>query len=440
MVGFGVTEEGFTIKGLDVILSENLDRAFQMFGAGVDLSATSPLRKILEVTAAEDAELWKRMENVYYSNFVSTAVGDSLDLLGEDLGRPRQQLFAQGEVTFLLNNPLPGRQYTLLEGTVVITAAPVIAFYTTAPLTLSANAPQATVTVQAFERGPAGNIAAKQIVGIDPVYQQIYINLGGSTTVQVTNAQAFGTPPFTSGTDTESDQDYQARLLGLPHNIWTLESVRSAALDVTGVLDVLLSDPLGGADVSQSYFNLFKFDERLFSGERRLGEPYFFDVVVAHEFAWPWRTQGPVPGIYDRVLAAIDGVRPIGIHPNIIQADHIEVGVRATVIVDPGRDPQTLLAAIKQQLATDIGLLKLGGNVLFSQVMRAFVEQPGVIDVQNMHLRRCPAAFGRITFGAVPFQSDVLEATVGENLLMGPIEIAIFRIDSALIDLKVVPQ
>ncbi len=85
-------------------------------------------------------------------------------------------------------------------------------------------------------------------------------------------------------------------------------------------------------------------------------------------------------------------------------------------------------------------MLKLGGNVLFSQVMRAFVEQPGVIDVQNMHLRRCPAAFGRITFGAVPFQADVLEAAVGENLLMGPTEIAIFRIDSALIDLKVVPR
>src|SRR5258708_18919297 len=440
MADFGVTEEGFTIKGLDVILSENLNRALQMFGSSVDLSATSPLRKILEVASAEDAELWKRMEDVYYSNFVSTAVGDSLDLLGEDLGRPRQQLFAQGEVTFQLNNPLPGRQYTFLEGTVVVTAVPVIAFYTTAPLTLSANAPQATVMVQAFERGPAGNIAAKQIMGIDPIYQQIYINLGGSTTVQVTNAQPFGTPPFTSGTDTESDQEYHARLLGLPHNIWTLESVRSAALDVTGVLDVLLSDPLGGADVSQSYFNLFKFNERLFSGERRLGEPYFFDVVVAHEFAWPWRTQGPVPGLYDRVLTARDGVRPIGIHPNIVQADHIEVGVRATVIVDPGRDPQSLLAAIKLLLATDIGLLKLGGNVLFSQVMRAFVEQPGVIDVQNMHLRRCPAAFGRITFGAVPFQADVLEAAVGENLLMGPTEIAIFRIDSALIDLKVVPR
>ena len=441
MVGFGVTEEGLNIKGLDVILNENLDRARQMFGANVDLTATSPLRKILEVTASEDAELWKRMEDAYYSNFVSTAVGDTLDLLGEDLGRPRQQLFAQGEVTFQINNPLVGRQYTFPEGTIVVTAAPVIAFYTTAPLTLSSNLPQANVTVQAFERGPTGNIAAGKITGIDPVYQQIYINLGGSTTVQVTNAKPFGTPPlFTSGADSESDEDYRARLLGLPHNIWTLETVRRAVLDVTGVIDVLLFDPLGGADVSQSYFNLFKFNERLFSSERRLGEPYFFDVIVAHEFAWPWRTQGPVPGIYDRVLTAVDSVRPIGIHPNIIQADHIEVGVRATLIVEPGRDAQSVLAAVKQQIAVNIGALKLGGTVLFSQIMRAFAEQPGVVDVQNMHLRRCPAAFGRIAFGAVPFQLDALEAAVGENLLMGPTEIAIFRIDSALLDLKVVAR
>ena len=435
MAGFGVTEEGFTFKGVDVILSENLDRAQQMFGRGVDLTATSLLRKILEVAVAEDAELWKRMEDLYYSNFVSTAIGDSLDMLGEDLGLARQQLFAQGEVTFKINNPLPGRQYTLREGTIVVTDAPIVAFYTTAPLTLSTDLPQANVVVRAFERGPTGNIAANQVKRVDPLYQQLYITLGGTTTLQVTNAQA-----FTGGTDTESGEDYRVRLLGLPRNMWTVESVRRAVLDVAGVIDVLLFDPLGGVDVSQSHFSLFKFDERRFSGERSLSEPYFFNIIVAHELARPWGTQGPVTGIYEQVLAAADRVRPIGIHPNIVQADHIEVGVRATIIVEPGRDAQSLLAAIKQRIATDIGALKLGGNVLFSQVMRAFVEQPGVVDVQNMHLRRCPAAFGRITFGAVPFQLDVLEVATGENLVMGATEIAVFRIDSALIDLEVVAR
>jgi hypothetical protein len=209
------------------------------------------------------------------------------------------------------------------------------------------------VTVRAFERGPNSNIPANGITGIDPAYMAVYFpNLGGAT-LTVTNPQAFSGGEFFEG-----DEEYRNRLLGLPRNLWTLESVRRDVLDVNGVIDVLLFDPLGGVDVSQSYFNLFNFSERAFSGERRLGEPYFFDIVVAHEFAWPWHTQGVVKGIYERASEAIDRVRPVGIHPNIIQADHIEVGVQARVIIEPGYDPQALQASIKARIAADIGVLK----------------------------------------------------------------------------------
>jgi hypothetical protein len=207
---------------------------------------------------------------------------------------------------------------------------------------------------------------------------------------------------------------------------------------VDGVIDVLATDPLGGVDVSQSVFNRFLFDQRTFSSERRLGEPYFFDVIVAHEFAWPFRSQGAVPGVFERVAEAIEDVRPIGIYPNIIQADHIEVGMSARVIVESGFDEQALVAAVKSRMLSDVSQLRLGNAVLFSQVMRAFVDQPGVVDVQNLRLRRCPPAFGRISFGAVPFQAVVIEAPVGDNLVMGPTEIALFRLDSDLVDLQVV--
>jgi Baseplate J-like protein len=435
MASFGVTPDGFTIKGFDVVLREHIDRARQMFGANLDLGATSPLLKILQVVAAEDAEQWKRMEDLYYSNFVSTAIGGSLDLLGEDVGLTRRQLFAEGDVRFTINNPAPGRPYVLPEGAVVVTAAPVRAFYTTKPLPLSAAAPQGTVRVRAFERGAAGDIAGGQIVGLDPVYRTVSLATLAPATLAAENPQPFG-----GGAAAEADEVFRARLLGLPRTIWTLESVRRAVLDVSGVIDVLLFDPLGGVDVSQSYFNNFAFGERAFSGDRRLGEPYFFDVVVAHEFAWPWRTQGPVPGIFERVSAAVDRVRPVGIHPHIVQADHIEVGVQATVLVGPGYDREALLAAITRRLAQDIGALKLGGDVLYSQVMCAFVEQPGVIDVQNLRLRRCPPGFGRISFGAVPFQSAVIEAGPGENLTLGATEIAVFRIDGELSDIAIVER
>lgn len=435
MAGFGVSNEGFNLKGFDIILGEGVDRALQMFGPNIDLTPSSPLLKLLEVTSAEDAELWKRMEDLYYSNFVSTALGDNLDLLGEDVGLARRRLFAGGEVTVKINNPVPGRNYILPEGTMVVTGAPVRSFFTTAPVTLNAASPQVTVKVQAFARGSDSNIAANTIIGLDPVYQQIYLSDFGLATVTAQNLQ-----PFTDGEKFERDDDYRGRLLGLPRNLWTLESVRRAVLDLSGVIDVLLFDPLGGVDVSQSYFNLFNFSQRPFSSERSVGEAYFFDIVVAHEFAWPWRTTGNVPGIFEQVGEAVDRVRPVGIHPNIVEANHIDVGVRAKVIIRAGYDPQALLASIKQRLAKDIGALKLGGSVLYSQVMCAFGEQPGVVDVQQLHLRRCPPAFGRITFGAVPHQTTVIEAAVGENLEMGATELAVFRTDSDLIDFEVVTQ
>lgn len=436
MSKYGVTFDGFNIKTLDVILSEGRDRAQQMFGDSVDLTPTSPLYKILQVASAEDAELWKRMEDLYFGNFVSTAGGDNLSLLGEDIGVTRRHLFSEGNVTFTINNPQPERDYLIPEGTVVETgAASPVTFYTTEPVILTDAITSSDVSVCAFERGPSGNIAANDIVRINPIYAQFYLSLGGTTTVDVTNATA-----FTGGLDMESDEVYRNRLLGYPRNMWTVESARRAIMDVDGVVDAELFDPLGGVDVSQSYFNLFNYRERSYSSERRLGEPYFFDVVVAHEYVWPWHDNGTVKGVYERVHAALDLVRPIGIHPNILQADHIDVGVRAKVIIEAGHDQAALLASIKEQIASDIAKLKLGGDVLYSELMCAFKQQAAVLDVQNLHLRRCPPTFGRISFGDVPHQNMVVEAAAGENLVMGPREIPVFRLDSNLITIEVISR
>jgi hypothetical protein len=436
MTGFGVTAEGFVRREFDVILADSMARARAMFGDSVDLSSTSALRKILEVTADEDAQLWRRLEDVYYSNFLAAAIGDDLDLLGDNVGVARRFNYASGEATITVTSPQPGRVYNLPEGTVLVTAGPPVrAFLTGVPVALSAAVPAASVPVTAADRGPLGDVGPNQIVGVDPVFQQLYLSVVPPTTLVATNAQ-----PLAGGDARETDEEYRARLLGFPRTMWTLQSVEAAVLEVPGVLDVLLSDPLGGVDVSQGYFNLFLFSQRQFSGERRIGEPYFFDVVVAHEFARPWRTQGPLTGIFEQVTAAVDRVRPIGIHPNVLEASHIEVGVRAQVFIRPGFDTQALLGAIRERLAADVGALRLGGDVLYSQVMRALVEQAGVVDVQNMHLRRCPPAFGRITFGPVAFQSAELEAGPGENLDMGPTEIPVFRLDSELLEVEVTEQ
>jgi uncharacterized phage protein gp47/JayE len=444
MANFGVTTDGFVLKPFDAILGDSIGRARGVFGADIDLTPTSPLRKILDLTASEDAALWQRLEELYYSAFASSAIGDELDLIGENVGLKRRNLHSRGRAKLTVASPpKPDRRYTLPEGAVfVTTSAPVgVTFHTTEPATLIGTTPLDDVELEAFDTGPSGDLVVNATLQLDPVYALVYLQMQVPTTVI-----AVATEAFAGGRQDEPDEAFRARVLGLPRNIWTLDSVRAAALSVPGVVDVAISDPLGGVDVSQSYFNLFMYDQRVFSGERRLGEPYFFDVVVAHEFARPWRTEtisglaSPVTGIYEQVLEAVERVRPVGIHPNIIQADHIEVGVRADVVIDAGYDAEALRAAFKERLTGYIGELKLGGDVLFSQVMRAIVDQPGVVDVQNMHLRRCPAAFGRISFGAVPFQSTLIEAPAGENLALGPTEVAIFRLDSELSDLDLVPR
>ena len=121
-----------------------------------------------------------------------------------------------------------------------------------------------------------------------------------------------------------------------------------------------------------------------------------------------------------RVPPQIDTVRPVGIHPNIIEADHIDIGVRARVLVEPGYDAPALLTHITDRIRGEAAGLRLGSNVLSSQVMRAFTDESGVIDVQALHLRRAPAAFGRVTLGGVAYQTAVIEAAIGDNLVMGP--------------------
>jgi hypothetical protein len=430
---YGVTADGFVLKPVDVMLSESIDRARAAF-PGADLTSTSALRKILETAAAEDGELWKRLEDLYYGNFVSTATGATLDLLGEDTGLERAPLASTGTVAVTLNNGVEGRSYALPQGAILVTADhPARAFGTVAPVVLDQRTSTADVGVVAFEPGPDGDLDADTITGIDPTYRSIYLADFGPADFTVTNRAA-----TTGGTEDEPDRTYRGRLLGIARNLWTVEAVAQAALGVGGVLDVVLSDPLGGVDVSQSYFDLFNFDQRAFSSERRVGQPYFFTVVVAHDFRWPWHTTGPVPGIFERVSAAVDAVRPIGIHANIVEADHIEVGVRATLVIAPGSDGVALLSSVRRRLATDIAALRLGGDVLYAQVVSAFVEQPGVLDVQGLHLRRAPAAFGRITFGDVPFQRVLAEGAVGENLVMGPTELATFTVDGDAFDVTVV--
>lgn len=432
MTEFGVTSTGFIIKPFQDILNDKAARAREIFGDDVDLLSTSVLRKILDIASAEDQELWKRMEQLYYSNFISTASGDALDLLGDDVGIPRRFLTAKGKVKFKLSGEAPGRIYHFPIGTVIETDPPVHHYRTLSLISLSAQNKEAAVDIEATARGPTGNVALNAINKLNATYIQRNLNLGGAL-VEVKNEA-----PTTGGELREDDTSYRALLLSRPRTLWTLEAVRNIVKDVDGVRDCRLFDPLGGVDVSLSKFNFFNFSQRRFGTQRLLGTPYFFEILVAIYPGFLWETEGQVTGVRDDIENAIREVRPISIFPNLRLANNVLVGIRANVLIKSGHDSNAVIASIKEKLELRVNALGLGNTVLYAEVLCDCMDIAGVIDVQQLHLRRCPSLLGTITFGkSQHFQGQIIEMAVGENLPFQPDEIPIFKIDSQLIDLQV---
>jgi uncharacterized phage protein gp47/JayE len=432
MADFGVTSSGFIIKPFQSILNDKADRARQMFGTDVDLRSTSSLRKILDLSSYEDLELWKGMEQLYYSNFISTASADALDLLGTDTGIQRRYLYASGDVQFTLASPAPGRTYNLPLGTLLETDAPVQRFRTLDLVSLSDQSKVGTVSVECLTRGAQGNVAVNAINKINAQFSTQNLNLG-TATIQVANLN-----PLTGGDELEDDPSYRALLTGYPRTIWTLDAVQSAVSQVDGVRDCRLFDPLGGTDVSQSIFQVFAFSQRRFGTQRLLGSPYYFNILVAVEPGFVWDSQPGITGVQDQIQNAIAQIRPVSIFPNILRANNVIVGLRAQIIIKSGHDKDGVLASIKDKLEQSISGLGLGGSVLFSQVQCICLSVPGVVDVQQLHLRRSPPLLSRVSFGSsLSFQDEVIEAAIGENIDLKPNEIAVFEVDSELIDVEV---
>lgn len=432
MPEYGVTKSGFLIKPFADILADKAARAQAMFGPDVDLRSTSALRKLLDISSFEDQELWKRTEQLYYSNFLSTASGDSLDLLGEDAGAARRFRRAAGTVKLKVTGAAPGRIYHFPLGTLVETAPPARHFRTLARVSLSDQRPEAEVGVEALERGPQSNVAANAINQVNAVFAQRNLNLGAAA-VGVKNAAA-----LTGGEAREDDATYRARLLGYPRTLWTLEAVRQAVKGVDGVRDTRLFDPLGGVDVSLSKFKLFAYNQRRFGTQRLLGTPYYFDVLVATYPGYPWESQPGLSGVKESIEEAVREVRPIAIFPNVRRANNVLVGLRARVLVKLGHDRNGVVASIKEKLARRVDALGLGGGVLFSEVQCDCMAVAGVVDVRQLHLRRCPPLLAGVSFGPrQKLQGSVIEAAVGENLDLLPNEVAVFQVDSELIDVEV---
>ena len=94
---FGITTAGFIPKPFVRLLAEKLALARELFGDELDLTSGSSIRKLLEVSALEDARTWSALAAMYDNSFVASDTGDALSRLGEELGISRPFLEAQGK-------------------------------------------------------------------------------------------------------------------------------------------------------------------------------------------------------------------------------------------------------------------------------------------------------------------------------------------------------
>jgi hypothetical protein len=169
-----------------------------------------------------------------------------------------------------------------------------------------------------------------------------------------------------------------------------------------------------------------------------LGSPYFFDILVALLPGFLWESEAGVVGVRESIEQAIREVRPISIFPNLRRANNVSVNIRARLSIKPGHDKNSIIASVKNKLESRIDSLGLGKSVLYSETLCDCLDVAGVTDIQGLHLRRCPPRFLGINFGERrQFRNQVIEAAVGENLILTPDEIAIFEIDSQLFDVEV---
>jgi hypothetical protein len=451
---FGLTDSGFLPKPFTRLLAEKIALAQQLIDPDLDLSSGSVVRKLLEITALEDARTWASLAAEYDDGFVATARGRALSDLGAELGLPRPFLTATGTITLSLAGGLPsgfsrlilprGSRLSTPGGHRVALAAAV---------QFGPGVSSVVVPVTSFDPGPIGNLdpgvtdadfnqpqqidrweiadaklapmlAADLAAGFPEGASAI-----GQGLVRIQHSQ-----PLTGGNAQFDDERYRALLLAAPRSVWTPESIAATVALVPGVRQVAVRDGWGGLDLSQSIFGQFDFTERLFAADRDPASPFFVTVLVAPTEAAVW--EGP-NGLQAAVQQAIRDVRPIGIFPNVVQADPVFFAVRANVLTSglplpsgsvASRNSSPGALALKERLADRLHAivdgLQLSQPVRTAAVTAALMAEPGVADVSELHLLRFPVPLDGILSGALPDQPEELD--LDENLTLGADQIAVF--------------
>ncbi len=222
---FGITINGFKRKSYNEILEDLQVRAREVFGDNINISNTSFLGMWLQNEAWEIAELWELAEDVYYSPFVDTSEGLSLDSTGKYITisrKPAQK--SKGIIT------IEGR-----EGTRI-------------PKGFRVGNEQLNIVFETIESGAIGETGSIDIPIIS-INSGLNQNVPANTLIKTVNpisgvGAIYNKDITKDGTDTETDKEFRERYYRSVSKggSSTRESVEAALLDMGNVTDAFVEE------------------------------------------------------------------------------------------------------------------------------------------------------------------------------------------------------
>ena len=300
-------------------------------GTGItDIGKGSVVRTLVEAIVSELDIQNYQMNMIYDSIVPDGASGSDLDRVVSTFGIIRNGATkATGTVRFSTTIPAAS-DITIPAGTMVSTRADqngnTIEFVTTSNAILARNMTYKDVDVSAVEPG------------------YIYI---GSGQVCIINNPIIGIESvnnisvISGGTDAETDEHLRERTAAtlVGYGKGTIEAIRGAVLDVDGVIDVMVDEPLDGV-------------------------PRVDVIVAASEYPMPQT-------ISDQILAAIANTRAAGIQVVFSEAMAVLCNVTISVTNTLSGDDDIIGNAILEYF----GKLRMGEDMIVSQLEKHILSK-----------------------------------------------------------------
>lgn len=375
---FGLDTKGFKRARYADIVENMNERAKELFGEKINLSATSPLGIIIKITAFALGGVWQLAENIYYSAFKDTAEGVSLDNITRIGGIARlQSKAATGKVTIY------GKSGIIIGKDTLIRRSDGVTFKTTESGVITEG--KVDLNVVCIIKGEIGNSKPNTLT--------YFVNaiIDVST---VTN-----TVSITGGRDVESDIEFKKRYDiavsrgggsssgSIQASISELEGVSSALVRENDTMETVNGIP--PKSISPLVMGGFDLD---------IAEAIFKTK------AGGIKSQG---NIKVSVLDSLGTSHEIGFsRPNYIP---INIMIR---LITNCNFPSNGNALVSNYITDYINKLGLNEDVIFTKVISAIQQVDGIIDIDvliiNSVSRNVKISGDSIaTMGSITFTDDV---------------------------------